>query len=81
MNHVQYVLQLVSGDGDGILPSPSISATTKGRHAVKIAWELPKQPDPQYKQLLYVVNVVGTRFSSEINSDIRLESLSVASAN
>jgi hypothetical protein len=46
-------------------------AQTKGKHSVRIAWELAKKPDPQYKQLLYVVNVVGTRFSSEINSDIR----------
>ena len=65
------MLQLVTGDGDGLLPAPSIMATTKGRHAVRVAWELPREPDPQYKLLLYVVNVVGTKFSSEINSDIR----------
>ncbi|XP_076447663.1 uncharacterized protein LOC143284653 isoform X3 [Babylonia areolata] len=65
--------ELVSGDGDGLLPAPSIMATTKGKHSVRVAWELPRQPDPQYRLQLFVVNVVGTKFSSEINSDISYE--------
>ncbi|XP_025107507.1 uncharacterized protein LOC112572161 isoform X5 [Pomacea canaliculata] len=65
--------EMVQGSCDGLLPAPSIMATTKGRHSVRIAWELPRQPDNDYKLLLYVVNVVGTKFSTEINSDISYE--------
>ena len=42
-----------------------------GKHGVKVMWKLPKQPDPEYQLILYVVNVVGTKFTSETNSDIR----------
>jgi hypothetical protein len=42
-----------------------------GKNGVSVNWQLPKQLDPEYRLLLYVVNVVGTRFQGGINSDIR----------
>ncbi|KAL5013163.1 hypothetical protein ScPMuIL_007433 [Solemya velum] len=65
--------EFIVSDGEGILPAPSIMVESRGRHGVKIQWELPRQPDPDYRVLCYVVNVVGTRFSSDINSDISFE--------
>ncbi|XP_041347758.1 uncharacterized protein LOC121367568 [Gigantopelta aegis] len=65
--------EFVLGDGDGILPAPSIMVESHGKHGVKVMWQLPKQPDPEYQLILYVVNVVGTKFTSETNSDISFE--------
>ncbi|XP_046358181.2 uncharacterized protein LOC124136325 [Haliotis rufescens] len=65
--------EFILGDGDGILPAPSIMVESRGKNGVKVAWELPKSVDSQYKLLLYVVNVVGTKFTSDINSDISFE--------
>ena len=42
-----------------------------GKSGVRVIWDLPREPDPEYHLLLYVVNVVGTRFTGDINSDIR----------
>ncbi|XP_067685414.1 uncharacterized protein [Haliotis asinina] len=65
--------EFILGDGDGILPAPSIMVESRGKNGVKVVWELPKSVDSQYKLLLYVVNVVGTKFTSDINSDISFE--------
>ena len=64
-------LQFITSDGEGILPAPSIMVESHGKKGMRVSWELPRQPDPEYRLLLYVVNVVGTRFSGDINSDIR----------
>ncbi|KAK6175731.1 hypothetical protein SNE40_014124 [Patella caerulea] len=63
--------EFIMGDGDGILPAPSIMVESRGKKGIQVMWELPESPDPKYKLLLYVVNVVGVKFSKEINSDIR----------
>ena len=64
-------LQFITSDGDGILPAASIMVESHGKSGVRVIWDLPRQPDPEYRLLLYVVNVVGTRFTGDINSDIR----------
>jgi len=63
--------QFISSDGEGLLPAPSIMVESHGKNALRVNWELPRQPDPEYRLLLYVVNVVGTRFDGRVNSDIR----------
>ncbi|CAL1538548.1 unnamed protein product [Lymnaea stagnalis] len=65
--------ELVPGDINGHLPSPSIMAKSVDRQSMVIGWKLPQEVDPQYELQLFVVNVVGTRFSSSINSDISFE--------
>ena len=63
--------QLVPGDDEGLLPSPSIMVESMDRFSAMVGWQLSRDLDPQYKLQLFVVNVVGTKFSSKINSDIR----------
>ncbi|ESO91438.1 hypothetical protein LOTGIDRAFT_153880 [Lottia gigantea] len=65
--------EFILGDGDGILPAPSIMVESRGKRGVRVVWELPESPDPNYKLILYCVNVVGYKFSKDINSDISFE--------
>ncbi|XP_052779768.1 uncharacterized protein LOC128217013 isoform X4 [Mya arenaria] len=65
--------QFIRSDGEGILPAPSIMVESHGKTGLRVNWQLPRQPDPEYRLLLYVVNVVGTRFQGSINSDISFE--------
>lgn len=58
-------------DGEGILPAPSVLIENRGTNRIKIQWELPQKPDPDYNLLMYVVNVVGVRFLADVNSDLR----------
>lgn len=58
-------------DGGGVLPAPSVLVESRGRDSVKVEWELPRQPDPEYRLLIYVVNVIGEAFDSNVNSDMR----------
>ena len=63
---------MIESDGDGILPAPSIMVESRGKNGLRVNWELPRGVDPKYKLLLFVVNIVGTKFTKEINnSDIR----------
>lgn len=65
---------MITSDGDGILPAPSISVESRGKNGLRVCWKRSsKGVDPKYKLLLHVVNIVGTKFAKEINnSDIRL---------
>ncbi|GFN84346.1 fibronectin, partial [Plakobranchus ocellatus] len=65
--------ELVPGDDDGLLPSPSIMVESLDRFSALVGWQLSRDLDPNYKLQLFVVNVVGTKFSSKINSDISFE--------
>ncbi|GFR62047.1 fibronectin, partial [Elysia marginata] len=65
--------ELVPGDNDGLLPSPSIMVESVDRFSALVGWQLSRDLDPQYKLQLFVVNVVGTKFSSKVNSDISFE--------
>ncbi|XP_063446523.1 uncharacterized protein LOC134726026 isoform X8 [Mytilus trossulus] len=67
--------QMITSDGDGILPAPSISVESRGKNGLRVCWKRStKGVDPKYKLLLHVVNIVGTKFAKEINnSDISFE--------
>ncbi|XP_012935394.1 uncharacterized protein LOC101845075 isoform X2 [Aplysia californica] len=65
--------EVIPGDSDGLLPAPSIMVMSQGRHSVQVNWELTDKIGPQYKPLMFVVNAVGTKFDSSINSDISFE--------
>ncbi|KAH3816779.1 hypothetical protein DPMN_118302 [Dreissena polymorpha] len=63
--------QFITSEGESDLPAPSIMVESHGKTGLRVQWSLPRRPDPVYDLLLYVVNVVGTRFQSSINSHIR----------
>ncbi|KAH9503746.1 hypothetical protein Btru_066540, partial [Bulinus truncatus] len=65
--------ELVPSDDHGALPSPSIMARSVDRQSMEVGWRLTREVDPPHVLQLYVVNVIGTRFSSNINSDISYE--------
>lgn len=71
---IMFIFQMITSDGDGILPAPSISVESRGKNGLRVCWKRSsKGVDPKYKLLLHVVNIVGTKFAKEINnSDIRL---------
>ncbi|XP_055882729.1 uncharacterized protein LOC106055997 isoform X2 [Biomphalaria glabrata] len=65
--------ELVPGDDNGLLPTPSIMARSIDRQTMEVGWRLTRQVEPPHELQLYVVNVMGTKFSSHINSDISYE--------
>ncbi|KAK3579080.1 hypothetical protein CHS0354_029940 [Potamilus streckersoni] len=65
--------EFVHSQGENILPAVSISVTSHGKTSCKVEWELPEKPDPSYRLLLFVVNVVGIKFSRDVNSDLSFE--------
>jgi hypothetical protein len=38
---------------------------SRGKNGLRVNWELPRGVDPKYKLLLFVVNIVGTKFTKE----------------
>ncbi|KAL3853216.1 hypothetical protein ACJMK2_016773 [Sinanodonta woodiana] len=65
--------EFVQSQGENMLPAVSISVTSHGKTSCRVEWELPEKPDPSYRLLLYVVNVVGVKFSRDVNSDLSFE--------
>ncbi len=53
------------------LPAPVVSAENVGPDAVAVAWGFPRSGEPMYRLLVCVVNVVGTKFKTGVNSNIR----------
>ncbi|KAK3103976.1 hypothetical protein FSP39_023382, partial [Pinctada imbricata] len=49
------------------LPAPVISVESKSRSSVEVEWTIGKV-DHNYELIVYIVNIVGKRFSREINS-------------
>ncbi|CAH1782616.1 unnamed protein product [Owenia fusiformis] len=60
---------------DDFLPVPMVTVDHQGPESVLVRWKLPRQPEPSYRLLVYVVNVIGIKFQSEVNSDISFECL------
>ncbi|XP_059161356.1 uncharacterized protein LOC131944640 isoform X2 [Physella acuta] len=65
--------EFVQATSDGVLPAPAIMAKSLSRSNMLIGWSMPSNIDPQYIPRLFVVNVIGTKFTSKINSDISFE--------
>ncbi|CAG5119536.1 unnamed protein product, partial [Candidula unifasciata] len=62
--------EYVSVGREGLLLSPSIMAQSEGQDAMRVAWRMGNQTDSENKLQLFVVNIVGAKFSSDISSDI-----------
>ena len=69
MNLIFCLLQLIQSSGDGILPAPSIMVESRGKSGLRVTWKSEQSVDPKYRLLLHVVNIVGTKFTKEINED------------
>ena len=46
-----------------------------GPDAVAVNWHFERSGEPMYRLLVSVVNVVGTKFKKEVNSNIRYLSI------
>lgn len=44
---------------------------SQGMEGMKVAWKMENTEGLDYKPQLFVVNIVGARFSSKVDSDIR----------
>ena len=65
-----YLFYLQPPDGYQLpIPVVHIEHIQDGGEIVK--WELSDRPDMNYRLTSFAVNVIGERFTTEINSDIR----------
>ena len=53
------------------MPAPIPTAQNMGPDAVAVKWTFERTGEPMYRLLVNVVNVVGTKFKKEVNSNIR----------
>ena len=53
------------------LPPPQVTAEMIGDHDIMVRWSFKRSAEPLYRLLVNIVNVVGPRFQTKVNSDIR----------
>jgi len=56
---------------DEHVPAPIVQADNRGLDSVAISWQYQRAVNPQYRLLVNVINVIGSKFGKDVNSNIR----------